>query len=112
MAHLKKSEREDIKTLISVLYKKAGRSWGDRHVNHCVAEDIAIMIDQARKTTKSFAWITPSPGKPSVRWLLGLIVRGLIAEMRNEITPTAARAVLLVRGWDHRLQISSTVCFK
>jgi len=45
MAHLKKSEKEDIKRLISVLYRKAGRTWSG-HVNHCVAEDVAIMINE------------------------------------------------------------------
>jgi len=29
MAHLSKSDRENIKELISLIYKKAGRSWGD-----------------------------------------------------------------------------------
>jgi len=81
-------------------------------VSYCVAEDIAIMLEEARKTTKSFAWITPSPGRPSIRWLLGLITRGLIAETRNNISGSAAVGVLDWRGWEHKLQIDSTVCFK
>lgn len=109
MAHLSKSEREDIKKLISILYRKAGRIWSG-HVNHCVAEDIAIMINEARKTTKAFAWITPAPGRPSIRWLLGLIIKGLIAESQERISPAAALAVLHV--WDRKLRTDSTVCFK
>ncbi len=70
------------------------------------------MINEARKTSTSFSWITPPLGVPSIKWLVGLITKGLIAEVRNQITPTGARAVLYARGWERKLQISSTVCAK
>lgn len=108
---MKKSEREELKKAIEKFYKKAGFSWGDRPVNSCVAEDFAVMLDTGRRTTKSLAWLPGPSTKPNLRWILMLIIRGLLAEASERVTPFAAK-MILSQNWQMRMRISSTLCSK
>ncbi len=81
MSEMSKDERIKLKKIIEAFYKIAGRTWGDRPVNYCVAETFAIVLNEAIKASKSLAWLPLSPGKPGIRWLLGLIIKGLNAEL-------------------------------
>ncbi len=108
---MKQSERTELKKAIEAFYKKAGFSWGDRPVNSCVAEDFAIMLDAGRQATKSLAWLPGPSAKPNLKWILGLILRGLLAEASNRVTPFAAKMVVS-QNWQMRMRISSTLCSK
>lgn len=108
---MKQSERTELKKAIEKFYKKAGFNWGDRPVNSCVAEDFAIMLDTGRRTTKSLAWLPGPSTKPNLKWLLSLILRGLLAEASDKVTPLAAQMVIS-QNWQMRMRISSTLCSK
>ncbi|VAX00156.1 hypothetical protein MNBD_GAMMA22-1157 [hydrothermal vent metagenome] len=76
MPKMTASERTELKKAIEAFYKKVGRTWGDRPVNYCVAENFAIMIHEALKATDSLAWLPAPSMKPNLRWLLSLLVKG------------------------------------
>lgn len=82
---LKQAERIELKKAIEKFYKKAGFSWGDRTVNSCVAADFAIMLDSGRQSTKSLAWLPTPSVKPDLKWILSLIIRGLLAEASDRV---------------------------
>ncbi len=109
MASMSASERLELKGIISAFYKRAGRTWADRPVNYCVAETFAMMLNEAIKASKSFAWL-PYPGKPGIRWLIGLIIKGLTVEAIETLNPMAVTGVL--ERWNMELVMQSTFCAK
>lgn len=106
---MKQSDRTELKKAIEKFYQKAGVSWNDRPVNSCVAEDFAIMLDSGRQATKSLAWLPGPSTKPNLNWILKLIIKGLLAQASDRVTPFAARMVVS-RGWQSRMIISSMQC--
>ncbi len=104
------SERTELKKIISAFYKIAGRTWGDRSVNYCVAGTFAVMLNETIKASKSLAWLPISSGKPSLPWLLGLLIKGLTAESIKKLNPIAVMGV--IERWNTELVMSSTLCAK
>ncbi len=60
MSELTSNERNELKKVITAFYKRAGRTWGDRSVNYCVAGTFAIMMNEALKASfASLSLATP-----------------------------------------------------
>jgi len=110
MPAMTKHERTELKKVISAFYKRAGRSWGDRPVNYCVAETFAIMLAEAIKASNALAWLPLNVGKPNIRWLLSLIIKGLTAESLNRLHPLAV--IKVIDNWHTIISMNSTMCAK
>ena len=67
------------------------------------------MLNEAIKASRSLAWL-PHPGKPGLRWLLALIIKGLTAESMETLNPLAI--IKVIDNWGTVLSMKSTMCAK
>jgi len=104
MSSATNEDREKIRLVLEVYFRKAGLSWGGRTVNDAVATELALMIIATKKCSDvvshvaiSITGVSGIMGKGILKKLAEKFTKSLIMKMDSELSVTCIRVIVAAR---------------